>query len=546
MKSLFPFLVIIHNLSASKGLPSASTVSLRGNSDPILSITQNKTLSRKLEWVFVEQTIDNDEWYTYYDSSEVTDTLSKGKADVDDYLRYTDICPNTETKTYSYDNCHLIQTPDCSVVEDRQPDRNKWGKAKLCINRAPFTNSNTTLFYVSAMKCVPMWENCDKCQCGVIEGESHYGKCKYHPGKGQNPTDDRWDDDFCENLDDVRIKPAESKKMSFEPFEGKITTVSRTEVAENNELCPIGELGCDLPVTDGRITMKCHSCKAGQCGYSESKDRWTCKTKCFPYCGENIVTNGTLNDGDLCPIGSSECEYPDESGLAPAHCTACKSQVCGHKNGNWKCRCENWPECGKSKPPANSEPGPIVDGVTESEEEPTMNSLEKGEVCPIGHDGCEQPSTLEQVKFHCTACKSGYCGYSEKKPWTCRDECWPCCNPEKNHKFPACNTPPEPDLSGNELVLGPATSPKNSNEGAAELESPSDSKSDSQGDLVASEPVPMGSLEKGAMCPIGQSGCVRPSENTVKFSCDACQSNICGFTEKKKLWKCRIDCWPNC
>ena len=47
--------------------------------------------------------------------------------------------------------------------------KQKWGEAVLCIQRTPFP-WDLNKFYVSAMNCKPIWENCDRCQCGIVKG----------------------------------------------------------------------------------------------------------------------------------------------------------------------------------------------------------------------------------------------------------------------------------------------------------------------------------------------------------------------------------------
>mmetsp|Transcript_19697 Transcript_19697/g.24129 ORF Transcript_19697/g.24129 Transcript_19697/m.24129 type:complete len:445 (+) Transcript_19697:98-1432(+) len=387
----------------------------------------DQTVSRKLEWTFIEETIDTDEWYTYYEKkTEVPVNFTSTKMDQEDYLRYTDICPNTSTKTYSYDNCLLINTPDCSGVQDRQPNRRKWGEAKLCINRAPFSKSNETLFYVAAMKCVPVWENCDKCLCGVIDKETPYGRCYINPSRGQEPSDDRWEYGFCDDLDTVRISPAKSDSMTFKVFDGPIETIDRTDLAGKNEKCPLGERGCVMPPTDGRITFPCGACKTGQCGYS--KNQWTCKSKSWPYNGKTIPAENSLDVREECPIGTSGCPYPDQGGLVPASCSACKSKVCGYKDKRgWECRKDCWPDCNKEQPPPEPEP-PSNDDEGNDDEVP-YGSVEKGSDCPTYQMGCIPPrdKSAKKVLFECHACKTGLCGFSGQRGYKCRLPCWPNC-----------------------------------------------------------------------------------------------------------------------
>ena len=89
--------------------------------------------------------IDNDFWYTNYDSSEIpADTSAHG--DAEDKLRSSDVC--YKDGSYSKDNCP--SEPDCSWTGE-------WGDAKLCINRAPKPDNGE--YYVVVMKCIPVWEN---------------------------------------------------------------------------------------------------------------------------------------------------------------------------------------------------------------------------------------------------------------------------------------------------------------------------------------------------------------------------------------------------
>mmetsp|Transcript_38504 Transcript_38504/g.44869 ORF Transcript_38504/g.44869 Transcript_38504/m.44869 type:complete len:425 (+) Transcript_38504:48-1322(+) len=424
MLFLFSFLLIIVSSSFASRVTASipSNLPVIPNEEGSLRNFRNKVLSRKLKWTFIEETIDNDEWYTYYDEkTEVPVDFTSPRGDKDDYLRYTDICPNTQTKTYSYENCLLIETTDCSNVQENQPPKGQWGEAKLCINRAPFSDSITSLFYVVSMKCIPKWENCDKCLCGLIDNEGYNGKCEFK-STGQNPTDDRWEYKTCDHLDRIKVMPAESKKMEFKPFQGKIIPKDPTSLVEKGGQCPTGEPECKIPATDGRKTLNCSSCETGKCGYSKNKDEWTCKSKCWPYCGEEIPTDGSLDQGDKCPIGINGCEYPNAAGKVPTHCKACKSQVCGYKKSNWRCRRECWPKC--NNPPDNDDDSPSDD---QTEKIPD-GSLGYSDLCPIDQNGCKHPGTFEKVKFQCDACKSGFCGYSEKKnKWKCRKECWPIC-----------------------------------------------------------------------------------------------------------------------
>merc|ERR1712228_232372 len=59
------------------------------------------------------------------------------------------------------------------------------GKSKLCINRASFPDDDRN-WYVVAMKCIPEWENCDKCLCGRMrDQDKKKGYCRFN-GQGNN------------------------------------------------------------------------------------------------------------------------------------------------------------------------------------------------------------------------------------------------------------------------------------------------------------------------------------------------------------------------
>jgi len=72
----------------------------------------------------------------------------KSGGDSADKLRDTDLCYSNGS--YSRGNCP--NEPDCSF-------EGEWGKAKLCINRGPITDSSDTNYHVLVMKCIPAWEN---------------------------------------------------------------------------------------------------------------------------------------------------------------------------------------------------------------------------------------------------------------------------------------------------------------------------------------------------------------------------------------------------
>jgi len=77
--------------------------------------------------------------------------------------------------------------------------KEEWGTPKLCINRVPAPWDND-FFYVAAMKCIPYWENCDKCMCG--RGKDP--KCYFKGHKESQPDDDR-----------VRVKCKKLKNIKF-------------------------------------------------------------------------------------------------------------------------------------------------------------------------------------------------------------------------------------------------------------------------------------------------------------------------------------------
>lgn len=103
------------------------------------------------------QNIANDVWYTDYDANEIPLGLDNIYADKEDFFREADMCYNPADNTYSNSNCPAEL--DCSHLNSAT-----LGEAKLCINRAP---TNQGQFYVVLQKCIPKWENCDKCLCGT-------------------------------------------------------------------------------------------------------------------------------------------------------------------------------------------------------------------------------------------------------------------------------------------------------------------------------------------------------------------------------------------
>eukprot|EP00592_Proboscia_alata_P006509 CAMPEP_0194357336 /NCGR_PEP_ID=MMETSP0174-20130528/4830_1 /TAXON_ID=216777 /ORGANISM="Proboscia alata, Strain PI-D3" /LENGTH=307 /DNA_ID=CAMNT_0039127309 /DNA_START=113 /DNA_END=1036 /DNA_ORIENTATION=+ len=159
---------------------------------------------RLLKWIFIEKTINNDEWYSEYSDDEVREYKKQDKGDEADELQSHDVCP----KNNSYKRSNCPNPPSCKNVKQ------EWGKAKLCINRMPHPD-NKNFFYVATMKCIPEWENCDKCSCGILDGN----RCRFK-SNGQRITDDRYSVN-CNSRKTVTIKPYKSGKISFKPFDIK-------------------------------------------------------------------------------------------------------------------------------------------------------------------------------------------------------------------------------------------------------------------------------------------------------------------------------------
>lgn len=161
---------------------------------------------RKLKWWYFAtgRFVHNDAWYTDFKTSDIADVSKQNteKGNPDE-LGEEDVCPNLKTKTYSRANCPT--PPDCDEVEE------KWGPAKLCINRVP--SPDLTMYYVAAMTCVPTWFKCNKCLCGKMKN----GHCKY---KALSVDDDRMNVD-CENPENLDL-------ISFQDFEFKYFTAAPT------------------------------------------------------------------------------------------------------------------------------------------------------------------------------------------------------------------------------------------------------------------------------------------------------------------------------
>lgn len=138
-----------------------------------------------MEWLTISKkgykVIRDDNWYDWYDKWEIPKDPWNAQGDIEDFLRDSDLCIG-EDKKFSRNNCP--EPPDCSRLQHK-----KLGRGKLCINRVPFWD-NQDVFFVGAMKCIPHWENCDKCMCGIITNDNYSTgtRCVYqnHP-----PDDDR-------------------------------------------------------------------------------------------------------------------------------------------------------------------------------------------------------------------------------------------------------------------------------------------------------------------------------------------------------------------
>jgi len=192
-------------------------------------------LGRRLDWYFIQTIIYGDEWYTWYGKEEIPKDIMKN-AGPEDKLRNTDVCPDPITQTYSRESCP--PPPDCSQVKQ------KWGEAALCITRTPFP-WDIYKFYVSAMMCKPVWENCDRCQCGEIAnigGPNEY--CVFKGTDHQNPSDDRWiyDDYWCFRPERVSVKTEKNGQLNFTPF-----THLPTESPTNTPSLPPSEVPSSKP-----------------------------------------------------------------------------------------------------------------------------------------------------------------------------------------------------------------------------------------------------------------------------------------------------------
>jgi len=138
------------------------------------------------------KTYNDDTWYEDYDRDEVPDNPNKG-GDAEDRIRSSDRC----YRRGKFDLDFCPKTPNCKKVNDK-----KWlGKPKLCINRVPIPGDKEN-FYIAAMKCIPKWENCDKCMCGDNRGGGR-NYCKLRDGN--TPNDDRVDVDCDGSLKRIKF-----------------------------------------------------------------------------------------------------------------------------------------------------------------------------------------------------------------------------------------------------------------------------------------------------------------------------------------------------
>jgi len=128
--------------------------------------------NRKLNWeilVPVAKNITNDAWYTDYDANEIPSTLESVYADRADSFRKRDLCYNETDGTYRRSNCP--KELNCSHLNSTT-----LGPAKLCINRVPTYNGT---WFAIIQKCIPKWENCDKCSCGKMSKDGRFGVCEF-------------------------------------------------------------------------------------------------------------------------------------------------------------------------------------------------------------------------------------------------------------------------------------------------------------------------------------------------------------------------------
>ena len=144
----------------------------------------------QLDWNFIQESYDDDKFYQEFDDAQLPKDTEAG--DSEDFLRKADVCPDYDG-TLNLSNCP--KPPDCSSSVNE-----KYGKAKLCINRVP--SPYQSIWYVAAMKCIPSWENCKKCICGTMKGSNSKGYCIFDADK--TPDDDHILLD-CKNSKDVQM-----------------------------------------------------------------------------------------------------------------------------------------------------------------------------------------------------------------------------------------------------------------------------------------------------------------------------------------------------
>ena len=166
-------------------------------------------------WTFIQNTYDDDRWYNSYDWDDIPD---REYGDDPDFIRDTDLCFGQDGKL-SRSNCP--QPPDCSNIKKK-----KFGKAMLCINRAPLVHDKST-FYIAAMKCIPRFENCDKCFCGTLRrSDGMDGYCKFD----ETSADDDRVEFECDELDRIEMM---GHKYSF--LHARIDDNSNSESGSKDE-----------------------------------------------------------------------------------------------------------------------------------------------------------------------------------------------------------------------------------------------------------------------------------------------------------------------
>lgn len=211
-------------------------------------LSRHNGRERRLDWVFVDEVVPGDGWYTGYSRSDIK---SRG-GDRRDYFRTNDLCYDSETGTYTRENCDKLPDLKCEDVEQRAPDagskayqpskrmaniteqekeEDEMGPGKLCINRIafPYEPKGSTRSYVLAAKCIPKWENCDKCLCGLLKDVDGADKgmdavCQYAGQATRGsvvPNDDFWGFEDCtyESLSSITLYYG---WVSVEPLTGDL------------------------------------------------------------------------------------------------------------------------------------------------------------------------------------------------------------------------------------------------------------------------------------------------------------------------------------